>query len=418
MKPKAVRIVPWLLLVVIAFAAGRWQAGGGRSSPASLPSPEGSSKPAAESIPAESPRARLERLAAETDALAEAAKSMPTPDGRTYAFFENLQPGDIAPVVTAIEAMPASNEQDALFALAIRRWGELDGAAAVEHAARFPTLAMRVSAQLTAYSAWAAHDARPALAHALRQTPAPAQARALGACLAGAATTDPAAAVSLWQSAPAAFRDSPAGLATASQIASAACGTGKRETLQTLAAALPAGSLRDQLVETIVREWGARLPDQAYRWLQSVVPAGEDRENLVNAMFTELARNDPAMAASWAAAYPDERRQGGYIAAAVAEWAQLDSDAAETWVNEQPSSRALDGASYAIASHFMAQRDLPRSFAWIRRIVQPEARSDMLGSLGRVWSQERPEEFRKFLDETSLNPAEVKMLLAKLGPGP
>jgi hypothetical protein len=415
------RIAPWLILVVVAYAAGRWQRGAApRTEKAPTPPPEAASAPDAtpKAAPETASTDRAPRVVAEAEEIANAAKKMSTPDARTYAFFEKLQPADIEPVFDFVEKMPAGNEQDLLFALAAHRWGQLDGATAVTRTARFPALATRLSGQLAAFEAWGAHDADAAFARALKETNELAQARALTAVLSGAATVDPRAALALWQTAPESFRKNQAGLAAAGQIISAACGTGRRDVAQAIIAEQSAGDLRTQMIDTLAREWGAHDPDHAYEWIQTVLPAGEDRDSVVNNMFTALAHKDPARAAAWGAAFPDERRQLAFIAAAVAEWAPLDSDGAETWVNEQPSSRALDGASYAIAAHFLSQHDMERSFAWIRRITQPEARSEMFGNLGRVWSQESPAEFKKFVDKTSLNPVELKMLFAKIGPAP
>jgi hypothetical protein len=219
----------------------------------------------------------------------------------------------------------------------------------------------------------------------------------------------------LLQLAPPVFRDSASGLAAAQRIASAACGTGKRDAVQTLIAELPVGPLRFAMIETVAREWGGHYPDEALSWIERVTPPGDARDDVVGRMFTALTQRDPSRAANWALLHPEQKRQPSLIAAAVAEWAEFDTVAAELWVNEQPGGRYLDGASYAMATHFIESGELQRAFAWIRRIDQGEIRGEMLGNLGRLWSRERPDEFRKFVDQTSLNRTEVEMLFSKIG---
>lgn len=419
------RAAPWVVLLVVAYVVGRWHGDqvAKSESAAALAAEQTTVAPAVAAASANAPAAatpaapsREARLVAEVDAVAAAARVMAAPDARTYAFFENLEPDDLEPVAGYIEQMPAGNEQDVLFVMVMRRWAQLDGPAALTRAERFPALVTRANARLAAFEAWGAHDGAAAMARALQQSDEQTQARAAAAVLGGAATTDVAAAVALWESAPEKLRESGPGLATLQQLTSAACATGKRETVQALVEKMPEGEPRTRMITTLVQEWGTHYPDDAYAWLGHAVTDATQRESITQEMFTRLSQQDPSLAATWAAAYPEDGRRPGYIAAAVSEWAELDAEGAETWVNEQPTGGYLDLASYAIATHFMTRRDMSRSFAWIRRINQNEARAEMLGNLGQLWSKEHPEEFRKFLDETSLNRAEVEMLLSKIEP--
>ncbi len=362
----------------------------------------------------EAPRAA--RMVAELDAIAEAARTISVPDSGTYAFFEELALEDLGPVTGRIESMPPGNEQDVLFIMAMRRWAQLDGPAAVDRASRFPALSTRMNARLAAFEAWAANDAPAAFAAALEDVTPETQARAISAVMTGAATRDPALAAQLLESAPAAFLESPGAAAAAAQIVSGAYGTGKGEAIRALITGMPPGAIRSQMIGTLAAEWGAHYPDDAFDWVRQVAPEGEGLETAVNSLFLSLVQKDPALAAIWGSDYPDDSRRTSYIAAAVQSWARMDVIAAETWVNEQPSGRYLDGASYAMAAHFMAREDMSRSFSWIRRINTVEMRAELLGTLGRMWASEKPEDFKTFLDQTSLNRAEVEMLLAKIPP--
>jgi len=423
MSRSALLILPWFLLLAFAFALGRWSV---RTSdtgpePASLstsadPAAHGSLAGAG-AIPAPEPELpRSERLARELATLHAAARTMPSPDARTYAFFEGLQREDVAGVSAQIRAMPAGNEQDLFFAMVIRRWAELDGPAALEEAAKFPALGTRQDAELGAWEAWGARDPEAAVARARLGDPGAARDRALAAAISGAATRDPRLALSLWQGAPEDFRLAALGPRVLDQIVAAACGTGQREAVQALIAGQPAGELKDSMVAALCAEWGGHYPDDALLWLNEALPEGEARTAAMARIFESLVRKDPALAATWGVEFPDARRRSSMIASAISSWAEVNPVDAELWINEQADSPELDGATFAMAAHFIGAKDMPRAFSWIRRLRRDEARSEMLGNLGRAWARERPAEFRAFIDETSLNRAELDALLSKVDP--
>jgi len=431
MKPSPVtRFAPIVLLAIVAYAIGYWRGVRMAPSPLQPPSvvghtapddapPEAVSAPdePASLAPGEPASPSLADTLAALQAIATAAKTMSVPDARTFRFFEDLTLNTLPAVVDAIRAMEPGNEQDILFTMAIERWGSLDGPTAIEQARAFPALGTRRNALLAAYNAWAAVAATAAYNSALEETNQTLRAEALATVIAGAATRDPREALNLWENAPETFRRAPAGQAAAGQIASAAYGTGKREAIQTLVTELsPEDPARIPLINALVREWGGHYPDDALAWLQSVLPPSEERENIANTMFLSLTKRDPSLAAIWATGYPDDAKRREFIAAAVQEWARLDTLGAETWVNEQPAGPYLDGATYAMAVHYMARQDMARSFAWIRRITVGEMREQMLGTLGRLWSKTNPDDFRAFIENTSLSPIEVRMLTAEVEP--
>lgn len=420
------RILPWLLLIALAYLLGRWQGmrtGGtvptadsaGRSTAATADideqgSAQGALAPIAPVV------SRRELLARDLADLHAAARTMPTPDSRTFAFFEQLQLEDLPAVSAQIRGMPAGNEQDLFFGMVIRRWAELDGPAALDEAALFPALGTRQNAEIGAWEAWGSHDPRAAAARATLAGPGAVRDRAFAALLGGAATRDPRLALELWRNSPADFRNAALGPGSLDQIVAAACGTGQRETIRAMIAEQPEGETRDRLAAALCAEWGGHYPDDALLWLKEALPEGEARNQAMARMFESLVQKDPSLAATWGAGFPDARHRSGMIASAVSSWAEISPGEAELWINEQSDSPELDGATFAMAAHFIGAKDLPKAFSWIRRLRRDEARSEMLGNLGRTWSREHPAEFRQFLDQTSLNRAELDALLSKVDP--
>jgi hypothetical protein len=425
------RIAPWILTVVAAYALGLWRGSShadrsASTAPASVadlpsarpraPDPGASTRASKPLGPVESPR--INPKVAEVDALASAACLMSEPDARTYAFFENLEAGDLGPVAAYIEGMPTGNEQDVMFVLLMRRWAQLDGPGAVARAGAFPALATRAKACIAAYEAWADRDAASALASARKESQENTRMYALVAVFRGAAASDPRTALGLLQAMPADFLESHPAEVVIRQLVNAAYGTGKRDTLRMLIDEMPAGGIRSGMIDALAREWGGHHPDEALSWILQAAPPGADRDNAVKTLFGALTRKDPSMAAACAAAYPDAERQPALIAAAVAEWAKWDVSGAEAWMNEQKAGRHLDRATCVMVNQFIGASDLARAFAWARRIDQSEVRGAMLANLGRAWAQEKPAEFKQFIGTTSLQPGELEKLVSRIGPSP
>ena len=424
MNRSFVRVAPWLILLLLAYAVGRWQ---GRPSSAnavaSAPAAhqERLAAPATEShsngnSPAVAGPSREQRLATELEQLHAAARTMASPDARTYAYFENLQLDDLPAVTAQVRAMPPGNEQDLFFAMVIRRWAQLDAPAALAAAATFPALAARQNAELGAWEAWATYDAPAAMARARSGEPGRIRDRQLAAILIGASTRDPREALELWQSTPEDFRNTPAGPATLEQIVTGACGTGKRDTMVEMIETMAPGETRDRLAAALCAEWGGHYPDEALLWLNKALPESEGRVVAMSRIFESLVQKDPSLAATWGAEFPDTQRRPAMIASAISSWVEVNPTEAELWINEQADSPELDGATFAMAAHYIGAKNMPKAFAWIRRIRRDEARSELLGNLGRAWSKDRPAEFRQFIDQTSLNRAELDSLLSKIDP--
>lgn len=425
------RAIIVLLAAAMAFALGRWTATPTAGPPSesrpiatsiSPPEPTPSTKEAVELPPIDPPTpappqpSHTEMVLAEVEAIADAARSMATPDAHTYAFFEELKVEDLDGIVGFIESLPSGNEQDALYLLAMQRWAQLDPAAALARAESFPSLGTRVEARTTIFQEWATFDADSALLMAADEVDEGALRRAVSAVLVGAVTSGPENAFSLLELAPVRFLKSPAVLPTVERMVQAAYGTGRREALQTVIERMKPGDVRTLMIDTLARNWSAHFPDEAYAWVRKLLPDGDVRDKVVQNLFTAIAFKDPSRAAQWVAQEVEEPNRTKYLAAAVSQWAQLDLRGVEIWLNEQPEGFSTDGGSLALAGHFMKERHMARAFSWIRRINQNEMRIKMFGDLGRLWSEERPAEFQRFLDETSLNRAEVELLTAEVKP--
>lgn len=407
------RLAPWAVLLVLAYAVGHWHAVPSREPESSPPGETPLPQSAGTTAPVLSPE---DQLRARVDALMAAASKVMAPDAATWAFFENLSGAEAALVTAHVAQFPSGNERDVFLHAALGRWAETDAPAALVHANAVNTLPQRATARATVYEVWGKNDASAAFARALSESEESDRWRALTALLTGAAVAYPGGAITLWEGAPVAFRESFAGRNALARIVDAAHGTGQRAAVQAIVAGLPPGRERGELTVALARAWGVHDPDAAVAWLGTVAPAGPAVDSMVDEVFAVLARRDPVRAADWSTRQLDERRRTRYVGMAVAEWAIYDIVAAETWVNEQPDGSYLDAAAYAIAAQYIENRHLREGFAWTRRIVRIETRAELLGNLGRIWHEDRPEEFATFMAETSLNRAEVEMLNSKLSP--
>jgi hypothetical protein len=302
--------------------------------------------------------------------------------------------------------------------MAMRQWASLDGPGALVRATAISSLGTRNVAQETVYTIWGSHDSEAALLRAVDEPEPDQMIAAVAAVVTGAATRDPKDAFTLWNIAPRRFLDSPASQVALERLVESAYGTGNKEGARQLIEELPHGVVQTVMANSLAGNWARHYPDDAYAWVLRVLPPGDDQNAVTENMFGAMAQRDPEMAANWATRTLPVEKQPMFLANAVARWAQLDLMSAEIWMNEQPGGPYLDGASFALAKHFLENGQMKDSFAWIRRVNEDRNRAELLVRLGRLWSAEEPQEFQRFLNESSLSQIEVEILMSGINKKP
>lgn len=135
-----------------------------------------------------------------------------------------------------------------------------------------------------------------------------------------------------------------------------------------LAELLPAGAERDELLVHAAGQWAAVEPDPAMQWAQSVaspvlqsnlvtavattladrnggaaaqliaerLAAGEEQDRAAVSIVQRWAVEDPSSTASWVALFPDTSARAEAVKNLVEIWHGQDSEEAARWLNELP----------------------------------------------------------------------------------
>lgn len=279
------------------------------------------------------------------DALRELPRLAPGTDRSRY--FQQLISAGLAvdpeAVLDALATMTDVALRDLGVTFALQTWSQRDAAAALDWAARHPRAPNDASRFQAAYEGYAAQQPTEAL-HLLARPEL-------------AANLDALTAIVVYHLE---ARD-------------------RLDDARAWAAELPAGQLRELLVQRIAASWGTREPEAALDWLAATA-SESDFQNSVGALVRGMALERPSFAAGLAEriAAPERRQQ--YLADVVYLWSKQDLGSAATWLRAQPASPLLDDARVRMAEA-TAPLDPAEARAWVDGIIDVGKRTELLRRL-------------------------------------
>lgn len=145
------------------------------------------------------------------------------------------------------------------------------------------------------------------------------------------------------------------------------------------------GAVKNHLITNLAMQWGRDDPLAAAEWL-----GGLSAETERMGAFAQLGR-------AWAEVAPEEaveilfrlpagelRRRA--VTEAFVVWTEKAPEAASSWLAQREPQPDLDPAAARIArSPQLVQVDPARAFRWAERIVDPNERTQALGSIVALW---------------------------------
>lgn len=175
------------------------------------------------------------------------------------------------------------------------------------------------------------------------------------------------------------------------------------QTAGKLVALLPSVPLRHLLVQELMRSWGARDPDSAERWIDTLREA-DDRSHALTALSEARLRSDPTAAMQWASARLQKAGDPGIVQDLTLGFAAADPKLAAHWTASLEAGAARDQATVTLATAW-ADRDAPTASQWAGSLAPSAARDDALTVVGQVWTSTAPEEaIRWFGTQTFTSP--------------
>ncbi len=323
---------------------------GGADRSASAPQEKRSVAPATEL-----PEANLERPPqSQFESLLETAAASGQSDAANEPSETAADSIPVAGIPAALQWLANRDDQPAagLRESLVRRWAEIDPAAAAEWINRFAPLSSYQQCVLQVATAWGGSDPAAAAQWA-GSLPGDARSAALTSIAYEAARQDPVTALNVAAGlAPGAERDKLVAFATSQWAAADA------KSAASWAAASQDESLRQRLVAAIAIGSAERDGGQAAALLAGNCPAGVEQNRAAVAILQRWTQQAPRDAASWLAAFPDTPARGQAAEVLVQLWAVQDPPAVAEWLH------SLSEGSLRSAGLAALERGAPNRGAW------------------------------------------------------
>ena len=156
-----------------------------------------------------------------------------------------------------------------------------------------------------------------------------------------------------------------------------------------LAAELAPGSMRDDLIEHVVREWVAVNTNTPLAWAQQL-PQSSLREQVFGSAAVSLSEIDPPAAARLALEELSEgKRRDDVVVSIVQRWAQQDASEAAEWVLSFPEGQLREHALENLVQ-LWAGKSLQQTAEWLGELEEGRARDIAIGAYSQLLAPSAP----------------------------
>lgn len=203
---------------------------------------------------------------------------------------------------------------------------------------------------------------------------------------------------------------------------------------------------REDAQNSVAREWGKKSWEDATAWIASLpaddqgkataqalrglsdtdpaaaaanlssVPEGEERDNVMESIARQWGRDDPSAAAAWVMESGSEEAQKDSIGRVMSSWTQADPVAALTFINDQPEGGVRDNAA---SSFVMANQggEVKGNLTLAETISDERTRSRAIGMTVGGWMRQDSEAANNYLESTESLSQEAKDRIKNWGSG-
>lgn len=278
-----------------------------------------------------------------------------------------LSAAEVEVALDAIRRWPAGPRRAAAESMLVRRWGQLDPAAALAWVANLAEPMRRHELRRQTILGWASVRPAEALAYVEANADGAPTAHRLRDVFEGAMHADTDTTLRFAQQLDLTrFRNE------ASALIWTVFG---RDPVATLAfvEALPDSDLRRLATDRVIDHWARYDPASARIWMERMV-APDQRLSAQIELGESWARLDPVSAVNWFLDLPPEEQNSRILDRILYRWMQYDPDACSQWLQVQPPSPLLDRvrAERAVA---MTRRNVEEALVWARQIMDERRRT-------------------------------------------
>lgn len=344
-------------------------------------SPGGSDKTGAEA-----PMTLKQILAKLKVSMRGGAMQNPTAMMKAMALIDKIRPEDLQEALSEAEAMTDQQQKMVLVMSLLAKWAEKDGPAAMKYAVEHSKGGgiMSQLGKMSVASAWAEHDPE-----AVWKWYKESGNQEGGGLMGG----DNLMLTSLFTSLAGsdldlAFKrldeiDGPGKqMALAGMFQSTLFDDDKRAQILKKVESLPDPEERKQAKQMMMGQFAMLAPDQAMEWLKTQPP--EDQKEMRETMGTMFMMSDPKKgAAMLLEGATDETKPKAY-STIISQWAAMDTNAAGTWLREQPQGAHLDEARSSFV-RIASSKDPQSAMVWAGTITDPDSRVSATRTAYKAW---------------------------------
>jgi hypothetical protein len=331
---------------------------------------------------------------------------------KVMGLLDKIRPEDVQEALAEAEAMTDPQQKMLLSMCLLGKWAELDGPAAMKYAEEHATGSgpLGQMAKMSVAGAWAEKD--PEAVWLWYQNRADkdgggvlGSSMVLTSLFASLADNDPDLAFKRLQEIDAPARQ----MALAGMLQSAIFDDARREAILAKVAALPDEAERKQAKQMMLSQWAMVAPEQAVAWMRTQ-PQSEQAD-LRESMGMMLMMSDPKQGANlMLEGATDENRARSY-ARIVSQWANMDTNAAGTWLKEQPQGPHLDEARHSFVNA-ASEKDPQTAMEWAATITNPDLRVGATATAYQAWLNRDAEAAEQALGRSGLDAAQIQAVKA------
>ena len=330
---------------------------------------------------------------------------------KVMGLMDKIRPQDVQEALTEAESMTDPQSKMLLTMCLMSKWAETDGPGAMKYAEEHPANGpMGQVAKMGVASAWAEKDPEAVWNWYKGQKDDNnggvfGSNMVLVSLFSSMVETDPDQAFKRLEE-----LDTPAKqMALAGMFQSALFDDDKRQQILKKVDALPDEAERKQAKQMMLGQWAMLAPDQAMEWVKT--QPQDQQHDLRETMGTMLMMSDPKKGANFVLDGATEEEKPKSYSRIVSQWANMDANAAGTWLKEQPQGPQLDEARQSFV-YATSQKDPQTAMSWAATITNPDLRFSATSTAYQTWKKKDAAAADQALGSSGLDDAQIQAVKA------
>ena len=298
---------------------------------------------------------------------------------------EELSRSDPTAALELLQQRPGGELDPSGYQAVFRNWAEQDPAAAASAAVGLKTWQNRNNAFATLAGSWVTRDPEGALRWAGQIMEPEIRNAVMVEFMRVYARNQPESALAWVQARGIEFMSAETGGGGIVKNAIAALSGRDPKSAASFLAQIPAGDVRNEASEALMRGWMNTDAAAALAWVQNI-PEGAFRSTALDLAMSFWVEQDGKAALDWLARDPSSVREGWVLGNSLREWANHTPDEAMAWVLAQTDEKVLAAVSATTAGIF-AEVDPERAAELFVKNSRPRSNPDFALYIALTWAK-------------------------------